>query len=448
VANDASFTLLTATRAERLQRQAAAGLFSRGLREGDLVAFTSSGSAHLLCAVLAATRSRLLPAVLNPLLTPSERISYLAQLEPALTIASEGELLSLFGSAERELAPFPLTKPLHFTSGTTGQAKAVTTGFFSEATAKRVVDDEQEVWEFSSGDRLLMCSPVHHTVGIRLPMVALASGADVLVATGFDAGVALEALRTAQPTAAFMVPTHLQRVLGHDDLGDDEQFSSLRYLVHAGASCPPALKRSAMERVGGRGILEFYGATETQFTFCSQEDWLAHPGTVGRARRGRTLSIRDSVDGVGTIWCEVPDFARFSYLGHDAATEAAWRGDHCTVGDLGELDAEGYLYLSGRRHDLIITGGINVYPAEIEAALTGTFDVTELCVFSLDDETWGQKVCCAVVGGAHAVANLRTRATEVLAPFKRPKEYFVLDELPVSATGKVLRRLLPDLVAR
>jgi len=438
--------LLTALDAEQRQRRAAAGLFAQGVSEGEVVAFCLSGSADLLCAILGATRSGLLPAVLNPGLTELERDHYLDLIQPRLVISTDAQLFALFGDAERELAPYPLTKPMHFTSGTTGMAKAVTTGFFDEATAKRVVDDEQEVWGFTPGDRLLMCSPVHHTVGIRLPMVALSHGTDVLLSKFFDASAALEALRSDQPTTAFMVPTHLQRLLALPQLGEDERFSSLRYLVHAGSSCPPALKHAAMDRVGGQGILEFYGATETQFAFCTQDEWLEHPGTVGKARQGRTLSIEPIDGNIGTIWCDVPDFARFSYFGNEAATTDAWRGNACTVGDLGELDADGFLYLTGRRHDLIITGGVNVYPAEIEAALTGITGVQEICVFSLDDDTWGQMVCCAVVGDSSAVERLRERSTQVLAPYKRPKEYFELSELPMTATGKVLRRALAELV--
>jgi acyl-CoA synthetase (AMP-forming)/AMP-acid ligase II len=445
VPNTSHVELLTAKDAEQRMRRAAAGLFRAGLTEGDLVAFCLSGSTDLLCTIVGAARSRLLPAVLNPGLTALEQEAALAQLGARLVISSEAQLQLLFGDTERELAPYPLTKPMHFTSGTTGVAKAVTTGFFDEHTAKLVVDDEQAVWGFEPGDRLLMCSPVHHTVGVRLPIVALCQGADVLLSKSFAASEALGALRSLRPTTAFMVPTHLQRLLALSELGKEEKFTSLRFLIHAGSSCPPALKYAAMARVGGQGIVEFYGATETQFTFCTEQEWLEHPGTVGKAREGRTLCI-EAIDGqVGTIWCDVPDFARFQYFGNEAATAEAWRGNSCTVGDLGELDDDGFLYLTGRRHDLIITGGVNVYPAEIEAALTGTTGVRELCVFSVDDETWGQKVCCAVVGDSGAVAKLRERAFQVLAPFKRPKEYFELPELPMTATGKVLRRALPEL---
>jgi acyl-CoA synthetase (AMP-forming)/AMP-acid ligase II len=213
-------------------------------------------------------------------------------------------------------------------------------------------------------------------------------------------------------------------------------------------------------------VWEFYGSTEAQYTVCSPDDWLEHPGTVGRARPGRRLSVAptdddddlideppvDLVDeGEGAIWCEQPDFARFTYWRNPEATAHAWRGSACTVGDLGRLDADGFLYLTGRRHDLIISGGVNVYPAEVENALAGVPGVQELAVFGLPDEQWGQKVCVAFVPepegpgrhGASAEEALRTVASSRLAPYKRPKAYFATKELPHTATGKLMRRAVP-----
>jgi long-chain acyl-CoA synthetase len=444
---------VTAKEADRLARQAAAGLRSRaGRNDGDIVAFCIPGSVALLGAILGASRSGLRPAVMNPGLTPAERSVQRSILGDPLCIETEEDLAALFGGSEMDIAEVPLTRTMHFTSGTTGVPKAVTNGLLDERTARTVVEDELAVWDLGPSDRFLMCSPLHHTVAVRFATSVLTAGGELLVTPHFEAGAALASLREDQPTAAFMVPTHLQRVLGHSDLGHDERFSSLRYLAHAGSACPPALKRAAIERVGGKGVLEFYGASETQFAFCSQEEWLERPGTVGRARSGRTLSIRplegdhDAGDGVGTIWCDVPEFARWSYLGQPAATAAAWDGASCTVGDLGTLDDDGFLFLTGRRHDLIISGGVNVYPAEIEAALAGTNGVTELAIFGWEDPTWGQRVCCAVVGDDGAVERLRARAQTDLAPFKRPKDYYRLDALPMTSTGKVLRRLLGEAV--
>ena len=153
--------------------------------------------------------------------------------------------------------------------------------------------------------------------------------------------------------------------------------------------------------------------------------------------------------GTGTIWCDMPDFARFSYWRDPVATKAAWDHGACTVGDLGRLNDDGYLYLTGRRHDLIISGGVNVYPAEVENVLAVVAGVSEVAVFGLPDEEWGQRVCVAyVVEGpaarrAEAEEALRAVASARLAPYKRPKTYVAAVDLPHTATGKLMRRAVP-----
>jgi acyl-CoA synthetase (AMP-forming)/AMP-acid ligase II len=277
----------------------------------------------------------------------------------------------------------------------------------------------------------------------------------------FDATTALGALRRLRPTTTFLVPTHLQRII-QADLGADETFDSLRLLAHAGAPCPESVKRATMARARPGVVWEFYGSTEAQYTVCSPDDWLEHPGTVGKARQGRRLSVApvddgdvvdevptDPVDeGEGAIWCDQPDFARFTYWRNPEATANAWRGSACTVGDLGRLDADGFLHLTGRRHDLIISGGVNVYPAEIENVLAAVPGVSELAVFGLPDEQWGQRVCVAYVTNTGSVGRsaeeaLRAVASSRLAPYKRPKAYFATKDLPHTATGKLMRRAVP-----
>ena len=183
-------------------------------------------------------------------------------------------------------------------------------------------------------------------------------------------------------------------------------------------------------------LWEFYGATEGQFTACSSTEWLERPGTVGRPRAGRKLAIAEG----GTIWCEPPAHGRWTYWRDPERTAAAWRERSFTVGDLGRIDDE-YLYLDGRRDDLVITGGVNVYPLEVEQALEGLPGLDEVVVFGVLDEQWGHRVCAVVVGDITIDAVL-AHARERLAPYKVPKDVYRLDELPRTGTGKVRRSLL------
>jgi long-chain acyl-CoA synthetase len=148
-------------------------------------------------------------------------------------------------------------------------------------------------------------------------------------------------------------------------------------------------------------------------------------------------------DGDATVWCEVPAYARFEYWRDPVRTAAAWRGSSCTAGDLGRLDDAGYLFLEGRREDLIISGGVNVYPVEVEGVLADHPAVKEVAVFGVADDAWGQRVCAAVVGDVDG-ERLRAWARERLAGYKCPKSVFSLDELPRTATGKLRRTALAE----
>jgi long-chain acyl-CoA synthetase len=466
----AEVEVLHASDAEVRQRRAAAALLARGCTEGDRVVFAIGSSADLICAVLGAARVGLIPVLLNATLTPSERDALADDAQPAVRIFDCGALAALTADDDTaELAPYPLTRPMHYTSGTTGRPKGVTTGLWDDATARAVYEDEAAVWHFDASDLHLVCSPMYHTVSIRFSTNTLLAGGSLAILRRFEAGTALDTLRRLRPTTAFLVPTHLQRILQHPGLGADETFDSLRLLAHAGAPCPESVKRATMARARPGVVWEFYGSTEAQYTVCSPDDWLEHTGTVGRARPGRRLFIAavddgdlvdegpevgptDLVDkGEGAIWCDQPEFARFTYWRNPEATAQAWRGSACTVGDLGRLDEDGFLYLTGRRHDLIISGGVNVYPAEIENVLCAVPGVSEVAVFGLPDEQWGQKVCVAYVPGTgsggpipgSAEEALRAAASSRLAPYKRPKQYFPTEDLPHTATGKLIRRAVP-----
>ncbi len=443
--SEQGWSTLEPVAAEAAQGRAAGALAAAGLGPGDRVAFCLPSSASLLICVLGALRRGIVPVLLNATLLPAERDVLVADAEPSLTVFDAAGLAALLEGRRAEMAPYPLARPMHYTSGTTGRAKGVWSGVLDEDTARRLFEDEADLWAFDASDTHLVCSPMYHSVSVRFAAATLLRGGRLVILPRFDASAAAAAVRRYRPTTTFLAPTALQRLLGHDDAvesaGASGLWDSFRLIVHAGSPCPPAVKRAALRRARPGAVWEFYGSTEGQFTVCGPDEWTARPGTVGRARPGRRLQV----DPDGTVWCRSPSFARFRYWHDDDATARAWRGDEFTVGDLGRLDPDGYLFLDGRRDDLVITGGVNVYPAEVEAALAEAPGVVEAAVFGIADETWGERVCAAVVGPVDEAA-LRRHVADRLAPYKRPKTYFRVDELPRTATGKLRRRALPSVL--
>lgn len=344
--------------------------------------------------------------------------------------------LAAVTSADRGL---PRARPMHVTSGTTGLPKGVSSGLLDDRAATALVAEERDLWGFHADDVHLVLSPLYHSAPLRFSLGTRLAGGRVVVPGPFDPALVTATIAAERPTSMFCVPTHLQRLLAHWDEVGTPDLSSFRLVAHAGAPCPPDVKRRLLETFPAGSTWEFYGSTEGQFTACRSEEWLARPGTVGRARPGRTLSL----DEDGTIWCTVPEHARFTYFRDPAKTAAAWR-EHAdgtrafTVGDLGRLDDDGYLYLDGRREDLVISGGVNVYPLEVELALGEHPAITDVAVFGVPDETWGQRVCAAVVTTLDEPA-LAALARARLSPPKRPKTWLLLDDLPRTLTGKVRR---------
>jgi long-chain acyl-CoA synthetase len=412
-----------------------------GLGEGSRVALLVPGSPSYLEVVLGTLAAGVVPIPLDPRLTAYERERILAGLSPDVVVTDEGTLEALHHEYGGPLS-LPRARPMHVTSGTTGTPKGVWSGLLPDAHADALVAEERDLWGFDAADVNLVLSPIYHSAPLRFAMGTRLAGGRVVMPGAFDPGRITAAIEAERPTTMFCVPTHLQRLFEHWGRVGVPDLTSFRLIAHAGAPCPEPVKRRLIELFPEGSTWEFYGSTEGQFTACRSEEWLERPGTVGRARPGRALST----DEDGTIWCAVPEHARFTYFGDPEKTAAAWRdtpgGPAFTVGDLGRLDEDGYLYLEGRREDLIISGGVNVYPLEVEQVLLSHPGVTDAAVFGVPDEAWGQRVCAAVVGTV-TEADLHAFVHERLAPPKRPKTWHVVDELPRTLTGKVRRDELP-----
>lgn len=443
---------------------AAARLHQLGLRHGDRIGIIATPTiapgrstaaqhdaartqADVAVLAFAALRAGIVPVMINPLLTPREFTAYLDDAQVAQVVTHAGQAQELAApapetgtSAHPELSDVPLGRPMHFTSGTTGRSKGVWAGVLDHDTATRYWRDEHEQWPITDSDRVLNFGPLAHSAPLRFSMLAFLAGADMIYLGPFSAELTSAAIATHRPTVAMAVPTHLQRFL---TLPGNPPPSSFRMLVHAGSACPPDLKRAIHRWAGVSNVWEFLGSTEGQFTACRGSEWEERPGTLGRARVGRALLIDDgTLRAEGLIWCSAPPYARFEYFRDPGKTDLAWRttgvGDAFTVGDLGRLDADGYLYLHGRRTDLIVTGGVNVYPADVEAAMRECPGVHDVAVFAGTDPRWGQRVCAAVVGAA-TVADIDAWCHRELAGYRRPKQIVKVPELPLTANGKVVR---------
>ena len=413
------------------------------LREGSRVALLVPGSLEYVDLVMSLLAEGMFPIPLDPRLTAYERERILAGLRPDLVVETRDQLASMVEhTPEKYRWGQPRGRPMHCTSGTTGTPKGVYSGLLSPDRAEALVAEERELWGFTDTDVNLVLSPLHHSAPLRFAMGTILAGGRVVVPGAFDPALVTEAIERERPTTMFCVPTHLRRLFAHWDEVGTPDLSCFRLVAHAGAPCPVAVKKRLIAEFPAGSTWEFYGSTEGQFTACRSEEWLERPGTVGRARPGRSLELDDD----GTIWCTVPEHARFSYFGDPEKTAAAWRATSdgqraFTVGDLGRLDEDGYLHLDGRREDLIISGGVNVYPLEVEQALLEHPGVDDVAVHGVPDEQWGQRVCAAVVGTA-GEDDLAAYVRERLAPPKRPKTWTFLDELPRTLTGKVRRDLL------
>jgi long-chain acyl-CoA synthetase len=441
------------------------GLLAReGLREGDrVVALLPNHPATfgvLLAACLEGVVIVPLPADLGPgelaeivvdaqpevVLTTPERAPRLAGLGPRI-VGVEVSRLSEEVVARDPSAVWPRTRPMAYTSGTTGRRKGVYVGVHEPAWGRETIEDEHAAFDRRHGERHLVVSPLYHSGPLRFAMVTALTGGRVAVLPDFDARRWRRTLREARPTSLFCVPTHLHRLLALGDV-EAEDLASLDLLAHAAAPCPVPLKEEILDLAPDGAVWEFYGSTEGQFTICPPDVWREAPGSVGHARPGRRLQVRDE-DGrpvppgeVGTVWAHVPGHARFTYWRDPERTARAWDGDAFTVGDLGTLDAAGRLTLAGRPGDLVITGGVNVYPAEVERRLLDDEGVAEAVVFGVPDDDFGERVEAAVVpwpGQRPDPQALRTRLRAELAPPKVPKRIHVLEDLPRTPTGKIRR---------
>lgn len=338
---------------------------------------------------------------------------------------------------------------MNYTSGTTGNPKgAYRPAGVPTQDLLRIV----QIFELSESDIHLLAGPVYHSAPGFFSSIHLLMGATVVVQPRFDPIEALRLCDQHRINNTFMAPTLLQRLCDvPEELAVTFDTSALKTIILGAAPCPYALKVRAVERFG-QCIWEFYGATETAFvTILRPEDQLRKPGSCGKAAPGQEIRLLDAAgnqvpDGApGEIWARSPWLAE--YYHKPEATARSMRDGFFSVGDIAYRDAEGYYYICDRKIDMIISGGVNIYPAEIEAALSAHPAVLDVAVIGVPDDQWGESVKAVVAlrpGKSTSAAELITFCSERLADYKKPRSVDFIDELPRNPAGKLLKNKIRE----
>ncbi|MFE4460946.1 AMP-binding protein, partial [Nocardia tengchongensis] len=278
-----------------------------------------------------------------------------------------------------------------YTSGTTGKPKGVAREKMTQQQLLTIASSNAQRAGLAPGVRMLVAGPLYHTSPNALAVLGLRMGAEMVIMPRWDARRFLELVDEHRIQQVKIVPTMVSRILSVPAAERARyDLSSLTHVVHSAAPCPPALKRAAIE-LFGESLWEFYGCSEAgTITWINGEDWLTHPGSVGRPADGSAVVIADEhgtplpAEELGRVYVRGADYwPKFEYLNLGAPSSPVpgmlW------VGDLGYLDADGYLYLTGRDSEVVIRGGVNIYPAEIESAISAFEDVEDVAVFGIAD---------------------------------------------------------------
>lgn len=469
----------------------ASALRELGLRKGDVVSMLSDNSAECFEVYWACMRSGLYISPVNRNLSADE-IAYIVSdsgakvliASAALAVAAEMRTLvpglehafafggdvdgfdsydALLAEAGPRLADQPRGSDMMYSSGTTGRPKGV-----KQAMLPIEVDQPGDPitallggpFRVGPGDVYLQPAPVYHAAPLKWSGAIHALGGTVVMMEKFDAEHALATIEKHGVTCAQFVPTMFVRMLQlPDDVRRKYSHQNLRMAVHAAAPCPPDVKQAMIEWWGPI-VFEYYGSTEQNgITFISSAEWLERRGSVGKAMIGVARICNDQgvelpSGEVGTVYFE-RDIRPFEYHNDPQKTDEATHPEHRTwtaVGDLGYLDEDGYLFLTDRKAFTIISGGVNIYPAEIEAVLTLHPKIFDVAVIGVPDAEMGESVKAVVQLKDHADATPETErelidyTRERIARFKAPRSVAFVRELPRLATGKLAKREIEKLI--
>lgn len=454
--------------------RAANGLNALGLASGRTVALLLRNGVEFVEAILAAQHLGAYSVPINWHGAPPEIAHVLADCDAAILIADSDLLegvrevippsVHLLESGRAwaqwrdrqplcELPPAADAPSIIYTSGTTGRPKGVRRFPATREEAARMGAVRKHIYGLMPDMRLLMPAPLYHSAPNFLSVTTVRNGGLVALMRRFDPERLLAEIETHRITHLFAVPTMFVRLLALPEAARRYDLSSLRVVIHAGAACPVSVKHAMIDWLGPI-VREYYGSTEMgAVTFCDSADWLRRPGTVGRAVAPHRISIvrEDGSEAApgedGEIVVEAPGLADFTYHGDPAKREAMRRGPAMYSGDIGRIDADGYLFIADRKTDMILRGGVNIYPAEIEAELIAIEGVRDCAVVGRPDAELGERIVAFIqpedaadLEAEDILAQLKTR----LGRFKLPEEIRFVETLPREASGKMFKRRLRE----
>lgn len=360
-------------------------------------------------------------------------------------------------------APMAVRPRLHFgsvqyTSGTTGKPKGVRRLALAPELRDALELESRLIGRIASGMApgvtAMLCAPIYHSASTMYLVQACDAGATLVLEPAFEALRTLELIERHAVTHAYLVPTMYRRLLALSE-AERVRFSvaTLRHVASTGSPCAPEVKRRMIEWFGPV-ITEAYGASETGYvTFIDSLTWLQNPGSVGQALGPAKLRIVDDAGQalpagqIGAIHVRQPALPDFTYVNNQAARDAMEQDGLVALGDVGYLDEHGFLYICDRRTDMIISGGVNIYPAEVESVLQGMPGVADCAVFGIPDEEFGEGVAAAVQlrpGTQLDAATIQAFLREHIANFKVPRTIDFHASLPREDTGKIFKRLLRE----
>jgi long-chain acyl-CoA synthetase len=458
-------------------------LRERGVKAGDGLALMCSNRPEFFEAVAAAKRAGLRLTTVNWHLTGDEagyivddceattfvadaRFAHVARraadLAPTLRASiAVGGPIDGFEQWDDVLAPesgVDIDDPIVgstmlYTSGTTGRPKGV-----RRPPDPRSALDVAKLTQYRGSRHMHLCTgPLYHAAPLSFSFTAPAAlGVPIVLMDGWSAERTLALIEEHGVTHTHMVPTMFHRLLSlPDDVKARYDISSLVFIIHGAAPCPVDVKQRLMEWLGPI-VWEYYAATEGAGTLVGPDEWLRKPGTVGRVTPADHVRILDESGSAlppgdaGTVYLRAPDNDRFEYFKAPDKTEGAYRNTHFTLGDVGYVDDDGYLFLTDRSAHLIISGGVNIYPAEVEAALLAHPAVGDVGVVGQPDDEWGEVVVAAVEpqSGVEPSEQLGFELVEWcrdrIAHYKCPRRVIFVEALPRHDNGKLYKHQLRE----